>query len=145
MKNTIREQAITLISLVVTIIILLILAGVTIGVATNGTGLFEKAKLATDKYNNSVEKENDEITKSTNQINEYIGNTRSGMSYTVLFDSDNEGETALTTVNDYRTLENVGSYDFLLVYVWAIESENIISPKIVYKADYRKKNNKLST
>ena len=54
MKKSLKEKGITLIALVVTIIILLIIAGVTIGVATNGTGLFEKAKLATDKYSNEV-------------------------------------------------------------------------------------------
>ena len=36
--KSVKEKGITLIALVVTIIILLILAGVTIGVATNGTG-----------------------------------------------------------------------------------------------------------
>ena len=56
-----KYKGITLIALVVTVIILLILAGVTVGLATNGTGLFEKAKLATDEYNNSVEKENDKL------------------------------------------------------------------------------------
>lgn len=52
-----NENAITLIALVVTIIILLILAGVTIGVATNGTGLFEKANSAKERQNYVTAKE----------------------------------------------------------------------------------------
>ena len=75
MKNNKKERkndkAITLIALVVTIIILLILAGVSVGLATNGTGLFEKAKLATEKYENAKEDENDKITQYSNEIEFY--------------------------------------------------------------------------
>lgn len=63
-----NNKAITLIALVVTIIILLILVGVTIGFAINGTGLFEKAKLATDEYNNSVDRENYELNNLEQKI-----------------------------------------------------------------------------
>lgn len=63
-----KNKGITLVALVITIIILLILAGVTVGLATNGTGLFEKTKLATDEYNNSAEIEKSEINKANNQI-----------------------------------------------------------------------------
>ena len=48
MQNT-KERAITLIALVITIIILLILAGVSIS-ALGDNGLFAKAKLAKEKY-----------------------------------------------------------------------------------------------
>lgn len=64
-----NDKAITLIALVVTIIILLILAGVAVGFATNGSGLFDKAKHATEKYNNSVDKENYELAKLSNETN----------------------------------------------------------------------------
>ena len=43
MKNKNNQKGITLIALVITIIILLILAGISIAALTN-TGLFEKAK-----------------------------------------------------------------------------------------------------
>lgn len=45
MKRLNNQKGITLVALVVTIIILLILAGITIAELT-GSGLFEKAKLA---------------------------------------------------------------------------------------------------
>ena len=44
------DRAITLIALIVTIIILLILAGVTINLAVNDKGIFSKAKKATEAY-----------------------------------------------------------------------------------------------
>ena len=52
-----KEKGITLIALVVTIIILLILAGVTLNMALSGDGLFSKAKLAVNKYDVASEEE----------------------------------------------------------------------------------------
>lgn len=49
MLNQRRSKGITLISLVITIIILVILAGVTIGILVNGSTLFERASEAVDK------------------------------------------------------------------------------------------------
>ena len=43
-RKSLKEKGITLIALVVTIIILLILAGVTLNIALSGNGLFERAK-----------------------------------------------------------------------------------------------------
>lgn len=76
MKKTRDSKGITLIALVVTIIILLILAGVTIGFAVNGTGIFEKAKLATDEYNNKVDKESYELQNSIDVIDNHINGYR---------------------------------------------------------------------
>ena len=52
-----KEKGITLIALVVTIIILLILAGVTLNMALSGDGLFSKAKLAVEKNVEESERE----------------------------------------------------------------------------------------
>ena len=52
-----REKGITLIALVVTIIILLILTGVTLNMALSDNGLLKKAKEAVDKYEKSSETE----------------------------------------------------------------------------------------
>ncbi len=56
-KQNLKEKGITLIALVVTIIILLILAGVTLNIALSGDGLFSKAKLAVNKYDVASEQE----------------------------------------------------------------------------------------
>lgn len=60
------RNGITLISLVITIIVLLILAGVNINVVFNQGNLFEKA-------NNAVEKWNNKIAEEENLINTIFG------------------------------------------------------------------------
>ncbi len=52
-----REKGITLVALVITIIILLILVGVTLNTALNENGLFKRAKASAEKYNLESEKE----------------------------------------------------------------------------------------
>ena len=57
----IKEQGITLIALVVTIILLLILAGVTISQIAGSNGLFQRTRQAVEKYKNSAEEEQIQI------------------------------------------------------------------------------------
>lgn len=64
-----HERGITLISLIITIIILLILAGVAINLTIGENGIFKLAKYATDKYQNTAEQEASEIAKLENNIN----------------------------------------------------------------------------
>ncbi len=59
-KVNYKEKGITLIALVVTIIILLILAGVTLTTALSQNGLFQRAKIVVEKYK---EAEADEVEK----------------------------------------------------------------------------------
>ena len=54
----VMQSGITMIALIVTIIILLILAGVTINMATSGSGIFGRAKNAANIYRESVAEEN---------------------------------------------------------------------------------------
>ena len=58
MKNKQRKNGITLIALVVTIVVLLILAGVTIAMLTGENGIIERAKEAREKTKEGAEKEN---------------------------------------------------------------------------------------
>lgn len=67
MKITKAQSGITLIALVVTIIILLILAGVAINVALGDNGLFSKSKEAVEKHKESSAKE-----KISMSIGEYM-------------------------------------------------------------------------
>ncbi len=70
-----NNRGITLIALVITIIILLILAGVTIGQLT-GNGLFDKAKLAKEKSEQAQEDENKILGNYEDEIDKYIYNSR---------------------------------------------------------------------
>ena len=66
-----------MIALTITIILLLILAGVTISTLSNN-GIFERAKEARDKYKNAQNEEEMQILNYSNQIDSYVGNSRNG-------------------------------------------------------------------
>lgn len=66
-KKVKEVNAITLIALVVTIVILLIISTATITLLINNN-LMGQGKYAVDKYNNSVNDENIELAKYTNEI-----------------------------------------------------------------------------
>lgn len=68
MKELKHKQAITLIALIITVIILLILAGLTINMVLGENGLFNKAKTSVGKYENSHEKENGIIARYETEI-----------------------------------------------------------------------------
>lgn len=58
MKTKIKNNlGITLVALIVTIIVLLILAGVSISLVFGNEGLFEKANMASSRYNESKKEE----------------------------------------------------------------------------------------
>ena len=67
-KQNLRERGITLIALVVTIIILLILVGVTISQITGENGLIRKAKEAIERYKNAAEEEQIQL----GQLEQYV-------------------------------------------------------------------------
>ena len=67
-KHGLRQAGITIIALVITIIILLILAGVTISMATSGSGVFGRAKNAADVYRASAKNENDALDSYSSEI-----------------------------------------------------------------------------
>ena len=79
-KRSFKERGITLIALVVTIVVLLILAGVTINAVFSDSGIIKKAQDAQNKMNQAVE--NDE--KELNQLNSWMENATKA-DYTVTF------------------------------------------------------------
>ena len=66
------DRAITLIALIVTIIVLLILAGVTINLAVNNQGIFNKARTATRAFKNASENEQTGIDEADKEIAKYM-------------------------------------------------------------------------
>ena len=71
-----KNKGITLVALVITIIILLILAGITISSLTN-TGLFEKAKEARDKTAAATENQAKMLNECEDALNQYVsGNVK---------------------------------------------------------------------
>ena len=72
MKKTFKNsKGITLVALVITIVILLILAGISISALTN-TGIFQKAKDAKQKSENAALDQNTKLNEYENEIDKYI-------------------------------------------------------------------------
>ena len=66
-KNYIQNKGITLVALVITIVILLILAGISISTLTN-TGIFQKAKDAKQKSENAQKEEESFLSEYEKEI-----------------------------------------------------------------------------
>ena len=72
MKKTFKNsKGITLVALVITIVILLILAGISISALTN-TGIFQKAKDAKQKSEDAALDQNTKLDEYENEIDKYI-------------------------------------------------------------------------
>lgn len=72
-RNYSNQAGITLIALVVTIVVLLILAGVTINAVFSDRGIIKKAQDAQNKANESIQKDMNEINALENWLNENMG------------------------------------------------------------------------
>ena len=72
MKNFVKtNKGITLIALVITIIILLIIAGISISALTN-TGIFQKAKEAKQKSDDAALDQNTKLDEYENELDKYL-------------------------------------------------------------------------
>ena len=77
-RNYLEEKGITLIALVVTIVVLLILAGVSVNALFGNSGIIEKAKEAQNKMDKATENDREEIGKLTNWIDNQVNGTTGG-------------------------------------------------------------------
>ena len=75
MKKEKNDSGITLIALVVTIIVLLILAGVTINLALNNNGIISRAKDASETYAKAEQNEARQLSQIEDEIDELAGIT----------------------------------------------------------------------
>ena len=107
-KNEIK--GITLIALIITIIVLLILAGITVA-QLSGNNLFDSAKLAREKYKKSQSDEDSIIDKYTNEIGFYSnlsrdGETNNSLESTILYPNGTKENPANITTNQRIVLNN---------------------------------------
>ncbi len=77
-KNFKSTKGITLIALVITIVVLLILAGVSINAIFNDNGIIKKAQEAQNKMDQAKENDLREINELNNYLNEIMKNTETG-------------------------------------------------------------------
>ena len=73
-----KQKGITLISLVVTIIVLLILAGVTLTMLTGENGIMTRAKTARDQHETGQELEENRLAGMENVMDQYLGASGGG-------------------------------------------------------------------
>ena len=84
-----KEKGITLVALVITIIILLILAGISIQTLTQ-TGLFENAKQAKNATENAQKDENTTLTSYEKEIEQYVEELTPQKKYIYLYNKGDE-------------------------------------------------------
>ena len=77
-----QEKGITLIALVVTIVVLLILAGVSISLVLNNNGVISKAKDAKNQYAEAQTNDEKQLNEVTDWIDTKVGDTTGGGSVT---------------------------------------------------------------
>ena len=65
------EKGITLVALVITVIVLLILAGTAITIAINGGDIFTKATTARETWNAALEEEENALLPVVQQLDDY--------------------------------------------------------------------------
>ena len=108
-----QSKGITLVALVITIIILLILAGITINTLT-GSGLFENTKLAKERTKNAQELENKTLGEYENEIGKYINGTRSNLPTEILYPNGSKDNPP--TINVGQRIEIPNPYPTKNVY-----------------------------
>ena len=70
------DKGITLVALIITIIVLLILAGVSISMVLGDNGLINKAQNSVNTYDNSAVKENTMLNSIENKFEQYLFNLK---------------------------------------------------------------------
>ena len=146
-----KNKGITLVALVITIIILLILAGIAI-VQLQNNGLFGKSKEAKQKWEVAQADEDEKIAKYTNKIDNYISGNRD-YEYEIkkLSDRITELESAQTTGgltyetiysgnantkgNTYNLSKSINDYKFIIVYASDTNGDKSVS-LVIDKSNY---------
>lgn len=127
-SSKIKNKGITLIALVITIVILIILAGISI-MALTQTGLFDKVNQAKQKSENAQKEENSILGDYANEIDKYIVTSqRDGNAKFVELYDNNNGE---TSGNLNQSIKN---FDVIMVIYGSpidtkIYDSTIINPK----------------
>ena len=96
-----KEKGITLLALVVTIIIMLILAGVTLNAALGDRGVIKEAQETVNEYGKEQEEENEDLEKLRNAIDKKKkkreNRTVNGETTNITNGTNNDGNTSSTT------------------------------------------------
>lgn len=97
---------ITLIALIITIIVLLILAGVTLNMVMGENGIINKAQLAKEKTNEAQKDEEEQLNNSIGLIDQYLSDNAKITAKMVSFTPDTS-ETTINYDEDWKKVKNV--------------------------------------
>ena len=127
MKKIKQNSAITLIALVITIIVLLILAAVTLNLVLGENGIFNKAKTAKEQHQSAQEDEKMQIGRLDNEIENHVNGDRGTVTI------PEEEYNMLKNATSYSTTaKKVGKYlNGEDIYQKTINIEDTITIKIV--------------
>ena len=117
-----KEQGITLIALVITIIVLLILAGVSIAMLTGENGILTQAQNAKNKTNEAAKNEQLDLAKQEDLINE----TLNGVEVEQVTD-ENPGQLEQESINTFV----VNSIEDLVFFSYDVTNGNKYEGKTV--------------
>lgn len=138
-KRNFRENGITLVALMVTIIILLILAGISIASLT-GNGLFEKAKLAKEKQEYAEIEEEATLGDYENSINDVIAGNRDNITISKdeYYALKKKGTWELlasnnTTTAKQYTVEDLKKYTSVILICYNSNGNLVASTEVIYE------------
>ncbi len=126
-----RKSGITLISLVVTIIVLLILAGVTISALSGDNGILTRTQEAKEKTDKSSQRENDILLDTEYEMNEYLeGNEPI---YAMLYNTNETMNKIIVNIdNENQKIENIETSEAIPAYELVLQrSSNVDESKIL--------------
>ena len=101
MNNQKGEKGITLIALIITVVIMIILAAVTINVTLGDGGLVDQAKWAAEQTANSTQSEQEQLENVSSQINDIISGIGTGG------DTNQVGETNSVDTNSVEETNSI--------------------------------------
>ena len=116
-----KQKGITLIALVITIIVLLILAGVSLRLVAGNEGILGRAESSVEKYNEATQKEDEDLKNMEDVIAKYDG-TSTKKSLTSQIIAENYGD----RVNYSVTVNGVELNDWKIFYNDKAKNEVII-------------------
>ncbi len=119
-----KNRGITLIALIITIIVLLILAGVTINLTLGENGIFRTAENAGKNYMDAQERELAEIANFTNALNDILGSTGGN-------DTDAPG----TNYELLKSVAEVGDYVKYDTGISSVGENGIVTFRVLYNDD----------
>lgn len=140
----VNDNGITLIALVITIIVLLILAGITLNFVLGDNGIIRKAIISRENTNQATKQEEEQLRNLEDNLEISTNRQENSKKRTIIFDSqiDEKGPIINAGLEDGSSerafTDNINNYDIILLYVQSTVDEITYPPTIIDKSDFNK-------